>query len=198
MCRLLHVEWRCTHTQTIFEYCRDCPRTPGPSPQPLRPCDAFLAQHGPNPTTPTADEFRNHCCHFTCCLSDQSELHERVRDLERSLDLQPGGKLKGRLTPGWARGKGERDLVEARKGLARLVKRHGERCEALYYGLGWLQQGAEGWRVEVKLKDGAGGELRAPIVEWSARNVHRYTRSEGEGDGMKTNRISTASAPARS
>jgi hypothetical protein len=147
MCRLLHVEWRCKHKQNIWEYCRDATapsRTPSVTERSKQPCEAFVSAYTLHPSGPTADEYRNFCCQFSCCADDQAATFKQVRDLEAALGI--GEKEKVSRLPGVFLGRQQKALKEARRKLGLLVKRHEERCEALYYGLGVVQEG-DTWRA---------------------------------------------------
>lgn len=147
MCRLLHVEWRCKHKQNIWEYCRDATapsRTPSVTERSKQPCEAFVAKYTLTPSGPTADEYRNFCCRFTCCLEDQAATFKQVRDLESALGITEKDSVP-RL-PSLFLNRQQKSLKEARKKFQLLLKRHEERCEALYYGLGVVQEG-DTWRA---------------------------------------------------
>jgi hypothetical protein len=147
MCRLLHVEWRCKHKQNIWEYCRDATapsRTPSVTERSKQPCEAFVSAYTLTPSGPTADEYRNFCCKFSCCLNDQAATLKEVRYLEAALGIKEGEKVS-RL-PGVFLSRQQKALKEARRKLGLLLRRHEERCEALYYGLGVVQEG-DTWRA---------------------------------------------------
>ena len=147
MCRLLHVEWRCKHKQNIWEYCRDATapsRTPSVTERSKQPCEAFVEKYTLSPSGPTADEYRNFCCRFTCCLEDQAATFKQVRDLESALGITEKDSVP-RL-PSLFLSRQQKSLKEARKKFQLLLKRHEERCEALYYGLGVVQEG-DTWRA---------------------------------------------------
>ena len=147
MCRLLHVEWRCKHKQNIWEYCRDATapsRTPSVTERSKQPCEAFVEKYTLSPSGPTADEYRNFCCRFTCCLEDQAATFKQVRDLESALGITEKDSVP-RL-PSLFLNRQQKSLKEARKKFQLLLKRHEERCEALYYGLGVVQEG-DTWRA---------------------------------------------------
>ena len=147
MCRLLHVEWRCKHKQNIWEYCRDATapsRTPSVTERSKQPCEAFVSKYTLTPSGPTADEYRNFCCRFTCCLEDQAATFKQVRDLESALGITEKDSVP-RL-PSLFLNRQQKSLKEARKKFQLLLKRHEERCEALYYGLGVVQEG-DTWRA---------------------------------------------------
>ena len=96
MCRLLHVEWRCKHKQNIWEYCRDATapsRTPSVTERSKQPCEAFISQYTLTPSGPTADEYRNFCCKFSCYLEDQAATFKQVRDLESALGISEKDSL---------------------------------------------------------------------------------------------------------
>jgi hypothetical protein len=67
-----------------------------------------------------------------------------VRDLEAALGIKEGEKVS-RL-PGVFLSRQQKALKEARRKLGLLLRRHEERCEALYYGLGVVQEG-DTWRA---------------------------------------------------
>ena len=147
MCRLLHVEWRCKHKQNIWEYCRDATapsRTPSVTERSKQPCEAFVSKYTLTPSGPTADEYRNFCCQFSCCSEDQAATVKEVRDLEAALGIKEGEKV-GRL-PGVFLNRQQKALREASRKKGLVVRRHEERCEALYYGLGVVQEG-DMWRA---------------------------------------------------
>lgn len=147
MCRLLHVEWRCKHKQNIWEYCRDATapsHTPSVTERSKQPCEAFVSAYTLAPLGPTADEYRNFCCKFSCCAEDQAATFKEVRDLESALGIKEEEKVS-RL-PGMFLSRQKKALSEARRKLGLLLKRHEERCEALYYGLGVVQEG-DTWRA---------------------------------------------------
>jgi hypothetical protein len=174
MCRLLHVEWRCKHKQNIWEYCRDATapsRTPSVTERSKQPCEAFVAKYTLTPSGPTADEYRNFCCRFTCCLEDQAATFKQVRDLESALGITEKDSVP-RL-PSLFLNRQQKSLKEARKKFQLLLKRHEERCEALYYGLGVVQEG-DTWRApaeELGVKDKmrlsrlSKGSQEDPVVE---------------------------------
>ena len=140
MCRLLHVEWRCKHTQNIWEYCRDATapsRTPSAE-QANTPCESFVSKYGLTPKGPTDDEYRNFCCKFVCCLEDQAHIYKQVLELEEALGISPNESIPH--IPSFLLSRQQRSLKTARKKFQALAKRHEERCEALYYGLGFVQQ----------------------------------------------------------
>jgi hypothetical protein len=169
MCRLLHVEWRCKHKQNIWEYCRDATapsRTPSVTERSKQPCEAFVSAYTLTPTSPTADEYRNFCCQFSCCAEDQAATVKEVRDLEAALGIKEGGKV-GRL-PGVFLSRQQKALREARRKLGLLLKRHEERCEALYYGLGVVQEG-DTWR--------------APAEGLGVKEEKRMSRESSESQG---------------
>ena len=174
MCRLLHVEWRCKHKQNIWEYCRDATapsRTPSVTERSKQPCEAFVSKYTLTPSGPTADEYRNFCCRFTCCLEDQAATFKQVRDLESALGITEKDSVP-RL-PSLFLNRQQKSLKEARKKFQLLLKRHEERCEALYYGLGVVQEG-DTWRApaeELGVKDKmrlsrlSKGSQEDPVVE---------------------------------
>ena len=140
MCRLLHVEWRCKHTQNIWEYCRQATalsRTPSAG-QANTPCETFVAKFGTTPKGPTDDEYRNFCCKFDCCLQDQSQVYKQVLELEAALGIAPKKSIPH--IPSFSLSRQQRSLKHARKQFQSLAKRHDERCEALYYGLGFVEE----------------------------------------------------------
>lgn len=147
MCRLLHVEWRCKHKQNIWEYCRDATapsRTPSVTERSKQPCEAFVSKYTFTPSGPTADEYRNFCCRFTCCLEDQAGTFKQVKDLEAALGIMEKDSVP--RFPSLFLSRQQKSLKEARKKFQLLLKRHEERCEALYYGLGVVQEG-DTWRA---------------------------------------------------
>lgn len=147
MCRLLHVEWRCKHKQNIWEYCAAATapsRTPSVTERSKQPCDAFVQKYTLTPSGPAADEYRNFCCKFVCCLEDQADTFKQVQDLEIALGMTANDKVS-RL-PSVFLSRQQKALREARKKFGLLLKRHEERCEALYYGLGVVQEG-DTWRA---------------------------------------------------
>jgi hypothetical protein len=147
MCRLLHVEWRCKHTQNIWEYCRDATalsRTPSAAEQANTPCEAFVSKHGLTPNGPTNDEYRNFCCKFDCCLTDQSQVYKQVLELEAALGIAPKESIPH--IPSFLLSRQQKSLKDARKKFQSLAKRHDERCEALYYGLGFVE-GSDTYRA---------------------------------------------------
>lgn len=155
MCHLLHIEWRCAHSQTIQEFCRAATapsrsRTPSSTLTP-QPCEPFLATYGPAPRNPTAHEFRNFCCGFACCAADRKRAEQEVRELERALGVGAGEKVRG-----WGRGK--REVRAGRRRCVAVGRRHEERCEALHYGLGKVGEGEAGSRRVVWLHGGEGGK----------------------------------------
>jgi hypothetical protein len=156
MCRLLHVEWRCKHKQNIWEYCRDATapsRTPSVTERSKQPCEAFVSKYTLTPSGPTADEYRNFCCKFTCCLEDQAATFKQVRDLEAALGMTEKDSVP--RIPSLFLSRQQKSLKVARKKFQLLLKRHEERCEALYYGLGVVQEG-DTWRApaeELNLKE---------------------------------------------
>lgn len=142
MCRLLHVEWRCTHKQNIWEYCRDATapsRVPSAGRGQQQPCKAFVSQHTLTPEAPTADEYRDFCCKFACCDEDKAAMQRQVQYLEAALGMAPGESLS--RIPSVFRNRQQKSLKALRKKCQALVKRHEERCEALYYGLGVMEEG---------------------------------------------------------
>jgi hypothetical protein len=142
MCRLLHVEWRCKHKQNIWEYCRDATapsRTPNVTERSRQPCDAFVSKHTLTPAGPTEDEYRNFCCKFVCCLEDQANSHKKVQDLQAALGMTDKDSIPH--VPSLFLSRQQKALKEARKKFQLLLRRHEERCEALYYGLGVVQEG---------------------------------------------------------
>ena len=174
MCRLLHVEWRCKHKQNIWEYCRDATapsRTPSVTERSKQPCEAFVEKYTLSPSGPTADEYRNFCCRFTCCLEDQAATFKQVRDLESALGITEKDSVP-RL-PSLFLNRQQKSLKEARKKFQLLLKRHEERCEALYYGLGVVQEG-DTWRApaeELGVKEkkrlsrlSKGSQVEDPVV----------------------------------
>jgi hypothetical protein len=147
MCRLLHVEWRCKHKQNIWEYCRDAAapsRTPSVTERSKQPCDAFVSKHTLTPAGPTEDEYRNFCCKFVCCLEDQADSHKKVQDLQAALGMTEKDSIPH--VPSLFLSRQQKALKEARKKFQLLLKRHEERCEALCYGLGVVQEG-DTWRA---------------------------------------------------
>ena len=162
MCRLLHVEWRCKHKQNVWEYCRDATapsRTPSVTERSKQPCEAFVSKYTLTPSGPTADEYRNFCCRFTCCLEDQAATFKQVKDLEAALRITEKDSVP-RL-PSLFLNRQQKSLKEARKKFQLLLKRHEERCKALYYGLGVVQEG-DTWR--------------APAEELGAKEKKRLSR----------------------
>jgi hypothetical protein len=146
MCRILHVEWRCKHKQNIWEYCRDATapsRTPSVTERSKQPCDAFVSKHTLTPA-PTEDEYRNFCCKFVCCLEDQADSHKKVQDLQAALGMMEKDSIPH--VPSLFLSRQQKALKEARKKFQLLLKRHEERCEALYHGLGVVQEG-DTWRA---------------------------------------------------
>jgi hypothetical protein len=140
MCRLLHVEWRCKHTQNIWEYCRDATapsRTPSAE-QANTPCETFVSKYGLTPKGLTDDEYRNFCCKFDCCLADQTQVYKQVLELEAALGITPKESIP--YIPSFLLSRQQKSLKDARKKFQSLAKRHGERCEALYYGLGVVEE----------------------------------------------------------
>jgi hypothetical protein len=141
------VEWRCKHKQNIWEYCRDATapsRTPSVTERSKQPCDAFVSKHTLTPAGPTEDEYRNFCCKFVCCLEDQADSHKKVQDLQSALGMTDKDSIP--LVPSLSLSRQQKALKEARKKFQLLLKRHEERCEALYYGLGVVQEG-DTWRA---------------------------------------------------
>jgi hypothetical protein len=142
MCRPLHVDWRCKHKQNIWEYCRDATapsRTPSVTERSKQPCDAFVSKHTLTPAGPTEDEYRNFCCKFVCCLEDQANSHKKVQDLQAALGMTDKDSIPH--VPSLFLSRQQKALKEARKKFQLLLRRHEERCEALYYGLGVVQEG---------------------------------------------------------
>lgn len=156
MCRLLHVEWRCKHKQNIWEYCRDATaplRTPSVTERSKQPCEAFVSKYTLTPSGPTADEYRNFCCKFTCCLEDKAATFKQVKDLASALGMTEKDSVP--RIPSLFLNRQQKSLKVARKKFGLLLKRHEERCEALYYGLGVVQEG-DTWRApaeELNLKE---------------------------------------------
>lgn len=151
MCRILHVEWRCTHTQNIWEYCRDATapsRTPS-NDREHQPCAAFVEKYGARPKKPTEDEYRNFCCKFTCCLEDQADVFKQVEDLEKALGMKSNQSLL--RVPSFMLSRQKRELKILRRKYQALTKRHEERCEALYYGLG-VVDGSDVFRSPASLR----------------------------------------------
>ena len=73
--------------------------------------------------------------------------------MEAALGIKEGEKV-GRL-PGVFLNRQQKALREARRKKGLVVRRHEERCEALYYGLGVVQEG-DTWRApaeELNLKE---------------------------------------------
>jgi hypothetical protein len=140
MCRLLHVEWWCKHTQNIWEYCRDATapsRTPSAE-QANAPCETFVSKYGLTPKGPTDDEYRNFCCKFVCCLEDQAPVYTQVLELEEALGISPKESISH--IPSFLLSRQQKSLKQARKKFQALAKRHEERCEALFYGLGFVEE----------------------------------------------------------
>lgn len=177
MCRLLHVEWRCKHKQNIWEYCRDATapsRTPSVTERSKQPCEAFVSKYTLTPSGPTADEYRNFCCKFVCCLEDQADTFQQVRNLESALGMTERDSLPH--VPSIFLSRQQKTLKEARKNLQALVKRHEQRCEALYYGLGVVQEG-DTWRAPAeqlssktnkrRSRDSDKKPVESPILEGS-------------------------------
>ncbi len=85
-----------------------------------------------------------------CCQGSRENGEEEmaarweVRDLETALGI--GEKEKVSRLPGVFLSRQQKALKEARRKLGLLLKRHEERCEALYYGLGVVQEG-DTWRA---------------------------------------------------
>ncbi|KAM0715527.1 hypothetical protein Q7P37_009025 [Cladosporium fusiforme] len=151
MCRLLHVEWRCTHKQNIWEYCRDATapsRTPS-NDREHQPCAAFVEKYGADLKGPTDDEYRNFCCKFACCLKDQADVYKQVMDLEAALGMKANESLPHR--PSFLLSRQQKSLKNLRKKFQALAKRHEERCEALFYGLG-VVDGSDAYRAPAKLR----------------------------------------------
>jgi hypothetical protein len=151
MCRLLHVEWRCKHTQNIWEYCRDA-RAPSRTPsaeQANAPCETFVSKYGLTPKGPADDEYRNFCCKFVCCLEDQALIYKQVLELEEALGITPKESIPH--IPSFLLSRQQKSLKQARKKFQALAKRHEERCEALFYGLGFVEESdayrAPAWSV---------------------------------------------------
>ena len=147
MCRLLHVEWRCKHKQNIWEYCRDATatsRTPSVTERSKQPCEAFVTKYTLTPAGPTEDEYRNFCCKFQCCAEDQAALSKQVQDLETTLGMTAKDSIPH--IPSLFLSRQQKSLKLARKKFQLLLKRHEERCEALHYGLGIVQEG-DTWRA---------------------------------------------------
>lgn len=69
---------------------------------------------------------------------------KQVRDLEAALGITEKDSVP-RL-PSLFLNRQQKSLKEARRKLQLLLKRHEERCEALYYGLGVVQEG-DTWRA---------------------------------------------------
>jgi hypothetical protein len=165
MCRLLHIEWRCKHTQNIWEYCRDATapsRTPSATEQGNTPCEAFTVKYGLAPKERTDDEYRNFCCKFDCCLEDQSYVYKQVLELEAALGIVPKESLPH--IPSFFPSRQQRSLKDLRRKFQSLAKRHEERCEALYYGLGVVKEGdtyraPAKKRVSKKRRSESSGEL---------------------------------------
>lgn len=181
MCRVLHVEWRCKHTQNIWEYCRDATapsRTPSAE-QAKQPCEAFVAKHTLTPSGPTEDEYRNFCCKFVCCLEDQADLYKQVLDLESALGLKPNESIPH--IPSLFLSRQQKSLKELRKKFQSLVKRHEERCEALYYELGVVQESdsfrAPAERFMSKKKQQASTKRWSGSSSRSIRSNRYYRRS---------------------
>jgi hypothetical protein len=175
MCRLLHVEWRCKHKQNIWEYCRDATapsRTPSVTERSKQPCDVFVSKHTLTPAGPTEDEYRNFCCKFVCCLEDQADAHKKVQDLQSALGMTDKDSIPH--VPSLFLSRQQKALKEARKKFQLLLKRYEERCEALYHGLGVVQEG-DTWRAPPEtpksLKRRSGDSKRIS-VESSIAEVH--------------------------
>ena len=182
MCRLLHVEWRCKHTQNIWEYCRDATapsRTPSAE-QANTPCEAFVSNFGLTPPKgPTDDEYRNFCCRFDCCLQDQARVYKQVLELEAALGIAPKGSLPH--IPSIFLSRQQKSLKEVRKKFQFLAKRHEERCEALYYGLGVVEES---------------DTYRAP-AEKLAFKERRPEPSKGRGSDHDVQTMEDTSSPPR-
>jgi hypothetical protein len=91
------------------------------------------------PAGPTEDEYRNFCCKFVCCLEDQANSHKKVQDLQAALGMTDKDSIPH--VPSLFLSRQQKALKEARKKFQLLLRRHEERCEALYYGLGVVQEG---------------------------------------------------------
>jgi hypothetical protein len=179
MCRLLHVEWRCKHKQNIWKYCRDATapsRTPSVTERSKQPCDASVSKHTLTPAGPTEDEYRNFCCKFVCCLEDQADSHKKVQDLQSALGMTEKDSIPH--VPSLFLSRQQKALKETRKKFQLLLKRHEERCEALYYGLGVVQEG-DTWRAPAEtpksLKRRSGDSKRIS-VDSSIAEVHKTAR----------------------
>lgn len=186
MCRLLHVEWRCHHKQNIWEYCRDATapsRTPSVTERSKQPCEAFVQKYTLTPSGPTEDEYRNFCCKFVCCLEDQADTYKAVQELETALGLKAGEALP--RVPSVFLGRQKKELKVARRKFGLLVKRHEERCEALYYGLGVVQEG-DTWRApaeEVMRREREEERMRW-VREEKGRSVAAESIVEVREDGV--------------
>lgn len=187
MCRLLHVEWRCKHKQNIWEYCRDATapsRTPSVTERSKQPCEAFVSKYTLTPAGPTEDEYRNFCCKFTCCLEDQAEISKQVQDLEAALGITSKDNVP--RIPSLFLNRQQKSLREARKRFQLLLKRHEERCEALHYGLGIVQEG-DTWRAPAeqltskskkrRSKDSNKSSVEEPTMK-ARENVKEVVHSE--------------------
>lgn len=67
-----------------------------------------------------------------------------MRDLESALGITEKESVP--RIPKWFLSRQQKSLKGARRKLQLLLKRHEERCEALYYGLGVVQEG-DTWRA---------------------------------------------------
>jgi hypothetical protein len=176
MCRLLHVEWRCKHTQNIWEYCRDATapsRTPSAAEQANTPCEAFVSKHGLTPNGPADDEYRNFCCKFVCCLEDQAGVYTQVLELEAALGIAPNESMPH--IPSFLLSRQQKSLKDARKKFQLLAKRHEERCEGLYYGLGFVAE-SDTYRAPAE---------KLILGEQRAKSLEEETESEDDIQTME-------------
>lgn len=147
MCKLLHIEWRCGHKQNVWQYCRDAPPRSSDANHIRLPCEDFVKAHGQSPTKPTADEYRNHCCSFPCCEVDKAPLYQQVRAVEKALGLRHNRNLP--FKPRLLLTRQERSCKELRRQYAKIKQRHDERCDAVHYGLGWVEEN-DGYQVPAR------------------------------------------------
>jgi hypothetical protein len=180
MCRL-HISWRCSHSQIIWEFCRESPPrgTYGG-----RPCSNSVQRHGPTPATAAEEEFRDHCCQFSCCTADQANLDKQIRALEKELDLR-----HGRNIPVFFLNKNQKALKQLRKQFKHLERRHKDRCEALYYGLEWVE-GSEPYRAPT-------AETILEVEEEGLTRGHSHTRSESGAQGFRPKTLRERSSEMR-
>ena len=158
MCKLLHIEWRCHHAQNVWQYCRDAPRSTNTNRIRL-PCEDFVKAHSASPTKPTADEYRNHCCRFPCCETDKAPLYQQVRAVEKALGLGHDRNLP--FKPRLLLTRQERSCKELRRQYSKVKQRHDERCDALHYGLGWVEEN-DGYQVPARPAPTDAAATRAP------------------------------------